>query len=103
MRLDWSAAKDVDVEVVNQLVVQLAGPAGGRPDGLYLILGDAPPPLVVSDDEESRRTELAAYDGRLPVAVHGRYFVSRARLGEFIDVLQRVAKLYDGMSEGGPV
>jgi hypothetical protein len=101
IQLDWRAAKAVDVQVATQIVAHLASPVGGRPDGLYLIVGDAPPPLILGEDDETRQAELATYEGKLPVAVHGRYFVTRARLGEFIEVLQRAATLYDEASEGG--
>lgn len=101
LRLDWSAADGVDVKLLNQMVVQLGSPAAGQPDGFYLLLGEVTPPVVVGDDDETRERDLARYEGMLPVNVHGRYFVSRARMDEFIELLQRMTTQYDEISGGG--
>lgn len=101
IRLDWSAADEADVKIISQVLVQLGNPAKGSPDGIYVALGDAPPPIAPGDNEDERQAEMERYGGKLPVTVHGRYFLTRARLDEVLSVLQQAAQRYDEMNEGG--
>lgn len=93
--LDWSGADGVEPRLANQFVVQLAPPSGSVPDGVYLLVGDVTPPLVVSKNPEFRQAELDRYDGKLPVRVHGRYFLTRGRLEELRTVLDELARQFD--------
>lgn len=51
LEFDWSDAADSEAQVANQFLVQMGMPTAGKPDGLYLIVGHANPPVVISDDE----------------------------------------------------
>ena len=99
LQLDWSGAADVDAKVATQFLIQIGMPAGGRPDGLHLIVGHANPPLIVGGDDESRQEQAARYDGKLPVTVYGRYVLSRARLEELRNALDELAERYDALDE----
>jgi hypothetical protein len=98
LRLDWRAADEVGVRVANQFMVQVGNGAFG-PDGMYLIVGEATPPVVTGEDRAARRADLARYDGKLPVAVHGRYYVSRGRAQELVDLLTRQIQQHDRLLE----
>lgn len=101
LEFDWSDAADQDVRVATQFLVQIGVPVDGKPDGVYLIVGHANPPVIVSDDAKSRAEQVERYGGKLPVDVYGRYFLSRARLEELRGALDKLARTYDGLSEGG--
>ncbi|MEV7970026.1 hypothetical protein AB0O34_29175 [Sphaerisporangium sp. NPDC088356] len=98
--VDWSAANGVPITHVNQFVVQPGPPtAGAGPDGVYLMLGSIPPPMIPMDAEGQKRAlELLKATG-LKVAVHGRFQMSRERLDELMQVLQQTAENYDRMIE----
>jgi hypothetical protein len=98
---DWSAAVGVEAKVATQFLVQIGTPAAGSPDGVHLIVGSVNPPVVVGDTEESRQAQLARYQGKLPVTVHGRYYFSRARLEELRNALKLIAETYDEVTEAG--
>ena len=98
---DWSAAAEVETKVANQFVVQLALPAADRPDGVQLIVGHVNPPVIVGKTEDSRREQLARYNGKLPVTVYARYYVSRARLEELRNTLDLLAEKYDEVADSG--
>jgi hypothetical protein len=95
LEFDWSEAVDAAPQYASQFLVQIGMPANGRPDGIHLVIGHVNPPLIVSDDEESRRRQLARYEGQLPIKVHGRYVFSRAKLEELRSVLNNLAEKYD--------
>jgi hypothetical protein len=101
LEFDWSAAVGVEAQVVNQFLLQIGMPAGDKPDGVHLLVGHSNPPVVVGNDETSRREQVARYGGKLPVTVHGRYFFSRARLEELRQALDKLAGAYDELSEPG--
>ena len=102
LELDWSAAAALDAKIANQFIVQLGAPAtGGAPDGVYLIIGEVTPPLIISNTAEGRKAQAESYGGRLPVRAHGRYYLTRARLEELRKVLDRIAAQYDEVSGGG--
>jgi hypothetical protein len=98
--VDWTAADEVPTTHVNQFVAQPGPPtAGAGPDGIYLLLGSIPPPLIPNDAEGQRRAlEILKATG-LKVAVHGRFQMSRERLDELIQILQQTAENYDRMLE----
>jgi hypothetical protein len=101
VQLDWSAAADVDAKIATQFLVQIGVPAGGRPDGIHLIVGHANPPVIVGDDEKTRQAQVERLEGKLPVIVHGRYVISRARLEELRNVLDDLAEKYDALDATG--
>ena len=95
--LDWSAAAAVEPQHINQVMAQIGVPApDGVPDGIYVTLGNVLPPAVGGTDEESQRHALETLQGStVPVAVPGRFHMSRGVLNAIIDVLQATAAQYD--------
>lgn len=94
--VDWNEIAAVPVHHINQSLAQIGGPAqDGTPDGIYLALGSAEPPLVFGSEEERQRAleKLVA----VKVSVHGRFHISRSQLDDLIQVLQTVAAQYDGI------
>ncbi|MEU9710763.1 hypothetical protein AB0E21_19410 [Streptomyces sp. NPDC047967] len=78
----------------NQFIVSVGLPTSqGRPDEIYLTFGQVEPPVLTGTPEqmEDQLRKL----GSLHVETLGRYVVSRDRLQELIEVLQRTAELYD--------
>lgn len=98
LRLDWRPAEDAGVRVANQFMVQIANGSFG-PDGMYLLVGEATPPVISGEDQASRRAELARYEGKIPVTIHGRYFLTRGRMQELIALLTRQAEQHDRLLE----
>ncbi|OLT12268.1 hypothetical protein BJF78_24725 [Pseudonocardia sp. CNS-139] len=101
LELDWSAGDSVEPKAANQFVVQLGPTVAGAPDGVYLIVGQVAPPLVVSNVPEKAQAQIERYGGRLQVHVHGRYHMSRARLDELRRVLDLLAEQYDEQASSG--
>ena len=97
LEFDWSSASDLNAQVATQFLVQLGIPAGDRPDGIFLVVGHADPPLIVGTNAASRQEQAARYGGKLPVTVHGRYYLSRLRLEELRRALNDLAKRYDDL------
>jgi hypothetical protein len=95
--VDWSDAANAPTQHVNQFAGVIGPPTqSGVPDGVYLVMGIAPPPVIVGPDTEARRRvieELRA--SGLKVTAYGRFHMSRERLGEIINVLQTTAAQYD--------
>jgi hypothetical protein len=101
LEFDWSSAADVEPTVATQFLIQLGMPAGGEPDDIHLIVGHVNPPIVVGDSHESRREQVERYGGKLPVIVHGRFVLSRARLEELRNAINDLAEKYDELAGGG--
>jgi hypothetical protein len=101
LEFDWSEAAEAPAQVATQFLVQIGMPADGMPDGVHMVVGYANPPVIVGKDEESRQAQADRYNGRLPVTVHGRYFMTRARLEELRATLDEVAKRYDELTQAG--
>ncbi|NJP25271.1 hypothetical protein OHB01_26765 [Microbispora hainanensis] len=98
--VDWSDAAGVPITHVNQFVAQPGPPTlEGGPDGIYLLLGSIPPPLIPRDTEGQRRAIETLKATGLKVDIHGRFHMSRARLEELIQVLQTTADTYDAAVE----
>ncbi len=98
IEIDWSAAQTTPVLLANQFVVQVGATSSIErpvPDGVYLLVGEAAPPVILPGSPDSVRRQLERLGNRLPVAVHGRYFLTRERLGELITVLTETADKYD--------
>jgi hypothetical protein len=94
--VDWSAAAVSPTTHVNQFIAQIGPPISGvGPDGVYLLMGSIPPPLVIGNDPETRQRSLDALKDGLKVTVHGRFQMSRERLEELIQVLHATADNYD--------
>lgn len=97
--VDWSDIAAAPVHHINQSLAQIGGPAqDGTPDGIYLALGSAEPPLVFGSEEERQRAleKLEA----VKISVHGRFHISRGQLKDLIEVLTAVAAQYDGIVGG---
>ncbi|MFJ2732261.1 hypothetical protein [Streptomyces sp. NPDC087317] len=93
MGLSWRNV-DEPARPANQFVVSVGLPtAEGKPDQVYITFGQVEPPVLTGTpaEMEQRLREL----GSLPVETLGRYVVSRSRLQELIDVLQRTAGIFD--------
>lgn len=98
--MDWSGAADVQATPLNQFICQVGAPLrDGRPDGIYLLFGNIVPPLVVGDSQEERQRFIDMAGGGAKVQIHGRYVLSRERLDELIDTLQKIAEIYDSATE----
>lgn len=83
----WVGLDEQPVYAANQFLVQLAG------EEFLLGLGHvAPPALIGSDEEIKKSAERLEY---VPVRPISRIGLNRQRVGELIDLLQRVAKGYD--------
>lgn len=99
LEADWSAAAEVEEQVATQFLVQIGLPAGGRPDGVHLVIGHGLPPLVTGDDVASRQAQVDRLGGKLPIKIHGRYFITRARLEDLRNSLNRLAQTYDELQK----
>jgi hypothetical protein len=92
--VDWSDVPSAPVVHVNQTLAQIGTPSQDRmPDGVYLSLGSAEPPVITGSTEERQRA-LEALSG-LKVTIHGRFHMSRSHLADLIKVLETVADQYD--------
>ncbi|MFF7166323.1 hypothetical protein ACFZBP_33955 [Streptomyces sp. NPDC008086] len=99
IRLVWRNT-DVPSRPANQFIVSLSLPnAAGQADAIHLTLGQADPPII-SGSPAQMEQDLRQL-GTLPVETLGRYVLTRARLGELIQVLQRAASNYDSMRQSG--
>jgi hypothetical protein len=98
--VDWSDAADVQATPLNQFICQVGAPLrDGRPDGIYLLFGNVVPPLVLGDSREERQRFIDMAGGGAKVQIHGRYVLSRERLDELIEALQKIAKIYDSATQ----
>jgi hypothetical protein len=91
----WADVDDKPVLTVNQLLSQI-DVANGVADTVLLTFGHAAPPPVLGDD---MREQLANYPAVLSHAVV-RVSVGRARLQEFVNVLNETLEKMDRF-EGG--
>ena len=98
--VDWGGAADVPTAYVNQFVVQLGPPTrGGLPDGIYLVLGNVAPPLIIGENPAAREASIRRAQGGVKPEVHGRFYLTRERLDELISSLQTIADAYDKAAE----
>jgi hypothetical protein len=98
--VDWGDAADVPTTPLNQFVCQVGPPLrDGRPDGIYLLLGNIVPPLFIGDSQEERQRFIDIALAGAKVQVHGRYVLSRERLDELIAALQKIAEIHDSAAE----
>ncbi len=95
---DWSVAQTTPVLLANQFVVQLGVETSSLkhpvPDGVYLIVGEVAPPVLVGSPERQRE-QAERLQGRIPIQVHGRFFMTRERLGELITLLEETRMRFD--------
>ena len=101
--VSWSAANEAPVAPVNQFAAVLGPPTkNGTPDGIFIILGNVVPPIIVSDTPELKQRSIeAVLQAGLQVDVYGRYHLSRNRLNDLIEALQAVANAYDASAKSG--
>lgn len=93
LELGWRIG-DHAARPANQFVVSVGLPTSqGKPDEIYLTIGQAEPPFVTGTPAQMEQ-QLRAL-GSLPVETLGRYVFSRDRLQELINVLQRTAEIFD--------
>jgi len=103
--LDWGEAGLGVAQHVNQILGQVGPPsASGAPDGIYLVLGSIPPPVILStDDEETRERLIHELTSRpAKVSVLGRFHMSRELLDDLIRILQTTARQYDAARAAAP-
>lgn len=94
--LRWNLT-GVPTLLANQFLATIGPPtANGTPDGVYVVLGSAAPPIIIGEDPEAQRPyiEAAVRDG-VTVDVHGRFYITRERLGELIQGLESVRDKFD--------
>lgn len=95
LKTDWSGLAELPVQVVNQFVASVALPGqDGTPDGVYLGIGHAAPPILMGSAEEMA-ADAEAFGGRLGIQACGRYFLTPAKLAELIEVLKSGLRTYD--------
>jgi hypothetical protein len=90
----WIGADDVPVQAANQIVAQIAGP-----NEIILTFGHVTPPIVLGDDEQRR--EQLKRTPFVPIRPLVRMSLTRARLAEFVSVLQNHLNQYDAALGGG--
>jgi type III secretory pathway component EscU len=106
IRLDWSGAETAHAQHVNQALAQVGSPGSdGAPDGIYITMGNAPPPAIIDGGDDARaQIERLRAEG-LKVNVLGQFHMSRRMLDDLIAVLQATAVKYDAVvrlaSHGG--
>ena len=87
LRVLWRGLDDTPVVLANQFVAQ------HEQDEIFLTIGQLQPPVLLGTDEE--RLEQARTLSFLPVNTVARLTLTRARLGELIEILQTHAAKYD--------
>jgi len=100
--LDWAEASIGVAQHVNQILGQVGPPSSsGTPDGIYLVLGSIPPPIILSTEDEQTREQLIRELVSRPakVSVLGRFHMSRELVDDMIHVLQVTARQYDAARE----
>lgn len=98
--VDWGDAANVPAIPLNQFVCQVGAPLrDGRPDGIYLLFGNVVPPLILGDSPEEIQRFIDMAKAGAKVQIHGRYVLSRERLDELIEALQKIAGIYDSAME----
>lgn len=102
MPLRWNLT-GIPTKFVNQFVATVGPPTvSGVPDGIYLALGSIAPPAIMGDTPEARQPYIdAAMREGVVVDVHGRYYLSRARLEELITALESIRDKYDEAESTG--
>lgn len=95
---EWGDVSGVPVQYSNQYAASLGLPtADGHPDGIYLTFGHLQIPLITGGEAEIRRL-LEERGSKVIVAPQARFILSRARLGELIGLLNKIAEQYDRVS-----
>lgn len=99
---DWSSADELPLIPVNQYVTQVGPGAGpmGVPDGIYLTLGTASPPIFVGDPERVRE-QLESHGNRVRVSAIVRVVLTRQRAEELAEMLTIAARQFDVALEAG--
>ncbi len=89
----WVERESLNVQYVNQFLTQLEG------DEIFLDLGTLTPPVILGETPEEQRQQ-AERIGFVPVRTVTRVAMSRRRLAELIELLQRTAIRYDATTKG---
>ena len=89
----WPNVQDLPVLRANQFLGQFGSGPDGMPEEFVLTVGYAAPPVVLGSPQE-QAASLAAL-GAVSVSGLSRVSMSRARLGELIQLLQQGAAAYD--------
>lgn len=105
-----SAGTDPEEIYANRFAAELLMPApdihkfaaqGAKPESLAARFVVSLDEISDFDDLSRQHRRARRYDGKLPVTIHGRYFMSRTRLEELRRALDRLASTYDTLSEEG--
>jgi len=96
--LIWPDVEDLPVLRSNQFLGQLGQGPDGSPEEFVLTLGYVAPPVMLGTPQQQEATFAAM--GALSVKALSRVSMSRARLGELIEVLQVSADQYDRGQRG---
>jgi len=99
---DWSSAEPLPLVPVNQFVTQL-GPAAGAqqvPDGIYLTLGTAAPPIFLGSPQRVAQ-QTSEYGSQVHVAAVARLVLTRERAQEMASLLMTAVSQYDAAAQTG--
>lgn len=95
---DWTSVDLLAIHPVNQFVTQV-GPASGKssvPDGIYLALGTAAPPIFLGTPERVA-AQVRDYGPRVPVTAVARLVLTRERAAELASALLAAVTQYDAV------
>jgi hypothetical protein len=96
VRLDWTETESAHAEHVNQMLGQVGPPGSdGVPDGIYVTVGYVPPPTLIEGDPAHTQLLEKYTTSGVKVNLLGQFHMTRAMLGDFIQVLQTTADKYD--------
>jgi hypothetical protein len=99
-KVDWSNASHVPLEAVNGFAVSILGPVGPAqaPEGLSVVIAELPAPVLMGTDEENWAV-ISDPKFRIEANIRGRYFLSRERAGELLQILTTSIQQYDALAQ----
>lgn len=95
--LSWAKAEEMPVLTANQLLAQI-DQSHGQPDAVVLTIGYVPPPIVIGTNDADTEQKIRAIQ-EIPVHPLIRISLTRQRLQEWADLLQRTVKNFDTFPE----
>jgi hypothetical protein len=97
VQTSWADAGDVAPAVANQFNASVGLQSqSGVPDGIILTMGHVSLPVLTGSKDE---IQAQLRERGLKVLVQGRYFLTRERVRELIEVLTRVGAQFDELLE----
>ena len=90
--------------MANQFAIQLSAGPDGLPDGVFLSIGQAAPPVLTGTPEEQGQFLMQV--SSLPVTLLGRVFLTRLQVDQLSGILAAARQRWDeaiaAEPEGGP-